>query len=163
MPIGRKEKEKIVKDLSDVAQKASALIFASFSGLKTKDMNDLRNTVKGLGGNIVITKKTLAKMAFKDIVSSEILKEPATFATIWFTGEDVPLLFRVVWNFSKTYPTLKILGGYWRELGVLDSEKVIFISKLPSREVLISQFLGVLRCPIVSLVNVLDSIKRSKS
>jgi large subunit ribosomal protein L10 len=163
MAISRAKKIQIVERLAEIGRDASAMVFADFFGLKTKDMNELRKTVKSLGGNVLVVKKTLAQRGLKGVVPDDALARPGGIAAIWFKAEDVPAAFKAVWGFSKANEALKILGGYAADLGgIMDAERVIALAKLPSREALLGQFVGMLMYPLRGFVCALAAIQRSK-
>lgn len=163
MAISRQKKEKIVRELDEIARKASAMVFADFFGLKTKSLNELRKTAKSLGGNVTIVKKTLAERGLKEVMPHEVLARPGGIAAIWFTAEDVPSAFKSVWQFSKANEALRILGGYSRESGVMNRDQFLALATLPSREVLVGQLVGMLAYPLRGFVCVLSALQRSKS
>jgi large subunit ribosomal protein L10 len=161
MPLTRKKKEEVVAKLREVAKDASAIVFADFSGLKTKEMNELRKTVKQLGGRVEVIKKTLAQRGLKEVLPEGILTRPGGIATIWFKAEDAISLLKAVWQFSKRTEAFKILGGYAPAFGgLMDTERVLMVAKLPSREMLLGQLVGVLNWPLVGLLRVLEAASK---
>lgn len=163
MPLTRKKKEAIVSNLAEASRGASATIFADFFGLKTKDMNELRKTVKALGGRVQVVKKTFVRRGFADAAQEEILTKPGGVAAIWFRSDDIPSALKAVWQFSKTNGALKILGGHSLAFGgVMSAEQVLTLAKLPAREVLLAQLVGMLNSPISGLVRVLDAISKTR-
>jgi ribosomal protein L10 len=56
-----------------------------------------------------------------------------------------------------------LLGGYDVKAGApMDATQVVFIGKLPPREVLLAQLLGMISAPVKSLLYILDQkAKRS--
>ncbi len=162
MALSRKKKEEIVNIVSEAAKNASAIVFADFLGLKTKDMTEFRKIVKAAGGNVKIVKKTLAAMGLKEMMPQEILTRPGGIAMIWFNALDIASAFKTVWQFSSQNEALKILGGYSPDMGMIDERLALFIAKLPPYEVLLGQLVGILRWPIVGFVRVLGEIQRSK-
>jgi large subunit ribosomal protein L10 len=163
MPITRAKKEKIVSSLTETQNSASAMLFADFFKLKTKDLNELRKAVKSLGGNIQVVKKTLAQKGLKNKIPPNVLARPGSVATIWFKTEDIQPAFKLVWQFSKKNDALKILGG-WSDAfgGNMDADRAIALAKLPSRDILLGQLIGMLKYPLWNLAAVINAIQRSK-
>lgn len=156
MALARAKKVKIVEKLNEVAGNVSAVVFADFFGTKTKDMNELRRSVKSIGGNMQIVKKTLAEKGLKDVIPNEVIWRPGGVAAIWFRGENIIPAFRTAWQFSVKNETFKILGGYVRGIGSFGADKAITIAKLPPKEILLAQFAYALASPIRSIVTVLN-------
>lgn len=164
MPKRKSQKIAIVNDLAKISKQASAMVFADFSGLKTRDLSELRKTAKSLGGNVTIMKKTLAQRGLAGAVSEEILARPGGIAAAWFSVDDIPAAFKSVWKFSKKNEALKILGGYASAFGgVMDAERVLMLAKLPSREALLGQMIWMLKYPLLSFAAVIDAIQRSNN
>jgi large subunit ribosomal protein L10 len=163
MPITRAKKEKIVNSLAEIHNSAAAMLFADFFKLKTKDLNELRKAVKSLGGNIRIMKKTLAQRGLKNAIPENVLARPGSVAAIWFKTEDIQPAFKLVWQFSKKNDTLKILGGWANAFGgKMDADRAIALAKLPSRDALLGQLIGMIEYPLWSFAAVINAIQRSK-
>jgi hypothetical protein len=69
-------------------------------------------------------------------------------------------LAKLLVKFAQDLPLLKIKGGI---IGgqTLTAQEVDALSKLPAREVLLAQLLGLLQAPTQSLVNVLSGVIRN--
>jgi large subunit ribosomal protein L10 len=74
--------------------------------------------------------------------------------------EDPVALAKLLVKFAQDLPLLKIKGGV---IGgqTLTAEEVDALSKLPAREVLLAQLLGLLQAPPQALVNVLAGVIRN--
>ncbi|MGH7890011.1 MAG: 50S ribosomal protein L10, partial [Thermodesulfobacteriota bacterium] len=73
--------------------------------------------------------------------------------------EDPVSVVKVFTESLKTLPVLKLKGGIV-EGKVVDTEDILKLSKLPSREVLISQLLGLLSNPISNFMGTLMELQR---
>ena len=58
-------RELIVKELTDKFKKSPTLIFSSFSGLKSKELEGLRRDLKSSSSGYMVVKNTLTKRALK--------------------------------------------------------------------------------------------------
>jgi large subunit ribosomal protein L10 len=157
MAITRAQKEKIVEALSEAGMGASALLFADFTGVKTKDMNEFRRTIRSVGGSVRVVKKTLAVRAFGDKLPAAIGRHQGGIAAVWFKDPDPLEGLKAAWKFTKQLEALKILGGFIAGLGVVDAAKVREIASLPSRGVIVAKLLGVIASPLSGLVRTLHA------
>jgi large subunit ribosomal protein L10 len=66
---------------------------------------------------------------------------------------------KVFTDFLKVLPVLKLKGGVV-EGRVLDANEIIKLSKLPPREMLYSQLLGLLSSPLSNLMGTLMELQR---
>ena len=155
------KKAQIVQELQDKVNKAQIGILADFSGIKVGPMTLLRRQMKEAGGELTVAKNTLLRRAAgEDSLIKPIaddLKGPN--ALVLGYGDPVNLAKLLV-KFAQDLPLLKIKGGVigGQTLTVQDVEA---LSKLPAREVLLAQLLGLLQSPPQALVNVLAGVIRN--
>lgn len=156
----RQQKEQTVKDLIEKLKKAKSLVFVNFDGLKVKEVEELRKNCRAENIEYLVTKKTLIKKAFKD-VGLDI--DPKTFdkeAAIAFGYEDEVAPARIVQNFAKEHEALIAFGGVL-ENKFVPAEKVIELSKLPSKDELLAKVVGSIKAPVSGFVNVLSGNLRN--
>ncbi len=170
MAISREKKEAIVKDLGTKLAKQKSIVFADFSGLKVKDLGELKAKLRSGNAEFKVAKKTLMKVAFKekgiDIDPKNLAGE---VALVMGYGDEVAPA-KMVYEFSKTNENVKIIGGLL-ENNVLTVAQVTSLAKLPSKQELLAKmvgsisaptrnFVGVLQGNIRGLVQVLSQIKK---
>lgn len=155
------KKVSIVQDIQERVGKAQIGILADFSGLKVGPMTQLRRQVKEAGGELKVAKNTLLKRAAGDqsLITpiAGDLKGPNALVLGY---EDPVVLAKLLVKFAQDLPLLKIKGGV---IGgqTLTAQEVDDFSKLPAREVLLAQLLGLLQAPPQALVNVLAGVIRN--
>jgi large subunit ribosomal protein L10 len=155
------KKVNIVQDIEERVGKAQIGILADFSGIKVGPMTQLRRQVKEAGGELKVAKNTLLKRAAGDqsLITpiAGDLKGPNALVLGY---EDPVALAKLLVKFAQDLPLLKIKGGV---IGgqTLTAEEVDAFSKLPAREVLLAQLLGLLQAPPQALVNVLAGVIRN--
>jgi large subunit ribosomal protein L10 len=155
------KKAQIVQDLQDKVNKAQIGILADFSGIKVGPMTVLRRQMKEAGGELTVAKNTLMKRAASEgsLIApiADDLKGPNALVLGY---EDPVNLAKLLVKFAQDLPLLKIKGGVigGQTLTVQDVEA---LSKLPAREVLLAQLLGLLQSPPQALVNVLAGVIRN--
>ena len=155
------KKVNIVQDIQDRVGKAQIGILADFSGIKVGPMTQLRRQVKEAGGELKVAKNTLMKRAAGDesLIApiAGDLKGPNALVLGY---EDPVALAKLLVKFAQDLPLLKIKGGV---IGgqTLTAQDVDALSKLPAREVLLAQLLGLLQSPPQALVNVLAGVIRN--
>lgn len=155
------KKAKIVQDIQDKVSKAQIGILADFTGLKVESMGQLRRQVKEAGGEVKVAKNTLLKRAAGEGNLIEPIREDLTGPNALVLGyEDPVALAKVLIKFAQDKPLLTIKGGV---MGgePLTAKQVDALSKLPPREVLLAQFLGLLLATPQNLVNVLSGVIRN--
>jgi len=151
----RTQKEKIIADLKEKIARQKTIVFFDFTGLKVKDLANLKKQLKTAENQLKIAKKTLAQIAFKESkLKIDIKKLKGEIAFVFgFKDEMSPA--KILWQFAETNPNLKILGGIF-ENKFLEAEKVIELAKLPTKEELLARLVGSISAPVSNFVNVLE-------
>ncbi len=164
------QKQKILEDLKEKIAKQKAIVFVDFTGLKVKDLFDLRKKLKTADCELKVAKKTLIGIAFKAAdfkersSSSLSAKNSAIDAEIKNLSGQIALIFgykdevspaKIVWQFSQTNPNLKILGGLLTNI-FFEAEKIIELAKLPTHEELLAGLVRSISAPISNLLNILE-------
>jgi len=156
MVLTKVQKEKILEDLEEKIAKQKAMIFVDFTGLRVKDFSSLRKKLKAVGEEMKVAKKTLMGIAFKKAkIEIETKKLPGEIALV-FGYKDELMPAKIVYQFSQEYPNLKILGGFFGNK-FLETEKIIELAKLPTREELLTRLVGSISAPMSNFVSVLEA------
>ncbi|KPJ71589.1 hypothetical protein AMJ50_01740 [Parcubacteria bacterium DG_74_3] len=158
MALTKEQKEKILKNLKEKIARRKAMIFVDFSGLKVKDLSDLRQRLKQAKSELLVAKKTLMKIAFKEVKVKTDPKEIKGEIALVFGFEDEISPAKVVYQFSQENENLEILGGYIESQKdeFLDAEKMITLGQLPTKKELLANLVRVFSAPTTNLVNVLE-------
>jgi large subunit ribosomal protein L10 len=155
------KKAQIVQDLEERVGKAQIGILADFSGIKVGPMTLLRRQVREAGGELRIAKNTLLRRAAgEQSLMAPVAGDLKGPNALVLGYEDPVALARLLVKFAQDLPLLKIKGGV---IGgqTLTAMDVDALSKLPAREVLLAQLLGLLQAPPQALVNVLAGVIRN--
>lgn len=155
MPQTKEQKQKILEDLRDKFAKQKAIILVGISGLKVKEVSELRKKLKEAGSNMKVVKKTLANMVFKenkmDFDKGGFKKEVGFV----FGFEDEVTPAKISYLFQKENENLEILGGFIGQ-EMKDVNEIIALAKLPTRPELLVKLVQSLSSPAFGLVNVLN-------
>ncbi|MBZ9572180.1 50S ribosomal protein L10 [Patescibacteria group bacterium] len=162
MPLTRQKKQKILEDLKEKIGKQKAIVFVGFSGLKVRNLFDLRERLKKADSGLIVARKTLLRLAFKnyDLDISQGIEKFREQLAVVFGFKDEILPAKIAYQFSLENKNLKILGGYF-EGKFREAEETISLAKLPSREELLAKLLNSIASPISSFINVLEGNLRN--
>jgi len=156
-----KAKDKIVQEIREKVSRSQIGILTDFKGLKVEDMTRLRRQLHEASAELKVVKNTLLRRAAAD-------DSPIGGLLSHFTGPnaitlgyaDPVALAKILTKFAQEKPQLEIkaavLGGQ-----VLTAKDLEALSKLPAKEVLLAQLLGVLQGVPTALVTVLAGVIRS--
>ncbi len=149
------QKKKIMEDLEKKFNKMKIVVFADYFGLKVKEMQELKKLLKEKGSEYLVAKKTLIKLALKKSGVKDInLDEMDGGLSIVFGYQDELEPVKVITKFSKEHKAFKTSGGIL-EGKFIDLEKIIELSKLPTKQELISKLLWQIKAPVSGLIGVM--------
>ena len=161
MPKTRLQKEEVVKKLTDSFQTLKSLVFIDFTGVKTKEVEEFRNTVRGEGSEYLVVKKTLIDKAVKEAQSKGIAlqgveagKLEGEIAVLMNASDEIAPM-RQTEVFTRTHKQMKIRGGIL-DFKFLDPAQVLLYAKLPSKAELLAKLVGSFRAPLSGFVSVLQ-------
>jgi large subunit ribosomal protein L10 len=143
----------IVEDLTD----AQSAVIVNYCGLTVAQDTELRKQLREAGVIYKVCKNTMMKRAFEgtDFAQlDEYLEGPNAIA---ISKEDATAPARIICDFAKKAEALEVKAGVV-EGSVYDAAGIQELSKIPSREVLLSKLLGSLQSPITNLARVLNQI-----
>lgn len=148
----KEQKKKVIENETGALKGSRSIVFVDFTGVKAGDLNAFRKTIRDCGGELKVIKKKLLRVAFTEAgldFNPEMFESQV--GTI-FSGEDVFAMAQPAYKFASA----KILGGYDVEgKRFVPAEEVIMLGKLPSKEVLLGQLVGMIASPIRSFMFVL--------
>lgn len=156
MPLTKEQKQKVIDELKKNVAEQKAIVFFDYSNLKTRPLSVLRNLLKKEKNILKVVKKTLLKLALKE-KHSEMAEKIRGFKgqlAVVFGCSDEITLAKLLYRFSQENPEVKILGGFF-EGKFQESEAVITLAQLPSRQELLARLTYTLSSPVSGLVNAL--------
>jgi large subunit ribosomal protein L10 len=145
-----------VQALKDELKDFNSFIFTNYRGLNVEQISDLRNSLRDKGARYHVIKNRIAKRVFQDLGFDGMDQYLVNPTAIAYFEENLSEIAKVLIDSSEE-TTLELKGGY-SEGSIITSDELVKISKLPSREVLLSQLLGVLQAPQRGLVTVLHGV-----
>ena len=151
MALTKTQKEKILEDLKDKIAKQKATILIGITGLKVKDISDLRKKLKATEGNLKVAKKTLIEKAFKESNLEFDRGEYKEELALAFGFKDEITPAKTVYQFGLANEKMKILGGFL-EGKFKEAQEFVDLAQLPSREELLAKLVGSISAPISKLV-----------
>jgi len=156
MALTKEQKQKVVEKLKENIAQQKSMVFVATEGLKAKEFFDLRKKLKAADCLLIVAKKTLLDVAFKEKkVGIDPEKLAGQVASI-FGFKDQISSAKIPYNFSLENKNLKILGGFY-ENKFRDAEEIITLAKIPSRKELLAGLVGNISAPISGFVNVLQA------
>jgi len=155
MPLTKVQKTKILDDLRDKVARQKAIVLVGITGLKVKDVSNLRKKLKSMDANIKVFKKTLTEIVFKENKMEFDKRNFKEEIALVFGFKDEISPAKTVYQFSKENKNFKILGGFL-ENKFKEKEDMIVLAQIPGREELLAKLVGSISAPMSGLANVLQ-------
>jgi large subunit ribosomal protein L10 len=157
--LNRSAKERVVAELHEKLKDVKMAVLAGYSGIKVKDITDLRNDLRKAESELRVVKNNLLSIALKEtefLPLDDYLKGPKA---LMMNFGDVAEPTKILIEFAKKNAKLEI------EAGVLDGkllsrDQIKALAELPSREILLGKLLSVLVGAQSQLVTVLSAVPR---
>jgi large subunit ribosomal protein L10 len=144
--------------LRELIADASTFFLVDYQGLSAGDMHKLRARVRNAGGRLLVAKNTLIHVVLKEhgVEGFEATLQGPTALVL--VGEDPVAPAKALTDFAKEHPRdLPAAKGGRLQGSLVGPEALAKIAKLPSRNELYAQLIGVLQAPMVQLVGVLQA------
>ena len=155
-------KKAVVSDLAERLKGSSAGVLVSFEGLSVEADTALRRELRKNKVNYAVVKNTLLKLALKE-AGLEAIDYVLSGTTALAVAEEESIApAKVLCEFAKKNDNLKIKAGYI-DGEILDVAGVEALSKIPSKEILLSQVLYGFNSPITKLAYCIQAIVDSKT
>jgi large subunit ribosomal protein L10 len=155
--MNREEKSATIQEIAAQIEGAEAIFAVDYRGISVPQAAELRGKLRETDSSFRIVKNRLTKLAAQQ-VGEERLAELLTGPTaLTFVHGDTAAAAKAITTFNKTHAVLTYKGGYMGETA-LDEAGFQSIAKLPSREVLIGQFAGVVASPLTGIVRGLNAL-----
>lgn len=160
-------------EMVEKSSKAKAIVLTDYTGLTHKQLEEFKKVLHSADAEFVVTKNNLLKRAFDEVkydtTDGSNFERPT--GTLFMYGDPVtPLkaLAKMIKELEKPSVKYGILEG-----NPISRAQVMKLATLPSREILITQLLGMMNAPISGLhralrwnlqklVMVLGSIEKQK-
>ena len=153
-------KQKITEDLHDRLARSAIIVVTDYKGLDVASMNDLRRKLREADIEYQVVKNTLLVRAAENTEVALIKDHFKGPSAVAISYDDPVAPAKVLTQFAKENDKLEIKIGVLNGK-VLDAEAIKALAILPSREVLLAQFLSALNAVPTSFVRVLAEIPRS--
>lgn len=149
-----------VQELSELLAKSKAVVLTDYSGLPVKKQSQLRQQVKNAGGQIMVVKNRLFKLALKEKTKipkdiEESLQGPNAFLFA-YEDEIAPIKALIEFSNQNDLPKTKIGIMFKPENRILTLEEIEYLASLPTRDQLLTQLISTINAPRYRLVNALS-------
>jgi large subunit ribosomal protein L10 len=158
--MNKDQKKAVVEEVAAQIQGAEAVFAVDYRGISVPQAAELRVRLNEAGARFRVVKNTLtiraAEQAGADDLK-ELLEGPTAFTFVAAEGGDVAMAAKALSQFRRANQLLEFKGG---RMGgeVLSIDQIESIARLPARDVLDGQLVGVLASPVTGVVRLLNQL-----
>ena len=150
-------KQPVVQAIAEDVKDAQSVVLVDYRGLTVAQDTAMRKELREAGVIYKVCKNTMMRRAFEGTEFAgldEYLEGPSAIA---ISKDDATAPARIICKFAKEAKALEVKAGVV-EGNVYDANGIVELSKVPSRDELLSKLLGSLQSPITNLARVLNQI-----
>ena len=161
MGLNLNDKKAVVEEVSAKVATAQTIVIAEYRGIQVGHLTQLRAKARTQGVYLRVLKNTLARKSVEGTQFAS-LADSMSGPLIYSISDDAVAAAKVIADFAKTNDKLVITAGNFAGKS-LDKAAVIALASIPSREVLISQLLGLMLTPVSAFARGLAALAAKKS
>ena len=150
-------KKQQVADLKAKIDASCAGVVVSYQGINVADDTKLRKELREAGVDYAVVKNTLLHLAVDgtSLQGMDDVLEGTTALAV--SNDDYVAAARILGKFAKANPYFELKSGYL-DGELISKEKLVELSSLPSREVLLATVLSAFNAPIASFARAIQAI-----
>src|SRR5574344_192346 len=153
-------KDDKISSIKEKIEKAKVAVLTEYRGFSVEEITKLRRSLQKDGGDYMVTKNTLAKIAIKGTpyeVLAETFKGPIALA-FGFNDQVAPA--KALSKFIKETKKGEIIAAAM-DGQLMSAEEAKALANLPSREELYAKMLGCINSPASGIANSVNAVMSS--
>lgn len=151
------QKKQLVSDLAERLKGSVAGVIVDYKGINVADDTKLRRELREAGVDYTVVKNTMLHRAAEEAGLAEMSPVLEGTTAIATSADDHVASARILGKFAEEHNNFTIKSGYL-DGAVIDTDTIISLSKLPSREVLLATVCNVFNAPIASFARAVQAI-----
>lgn len=157
----RKEKHFLLDEVKEQIEQDGSFLVMRYAKLSANKIAELRREVKKLGGNVEVMRKRILQRASHEAGIDLENMDLAGHIGLIYNGHDPLETTKFVYNFSQqNEKAIEVVGGRF-DGRLYHAADVAMLSKLPSKDEMRAQFLGLLEAPMAQNLAVMEAILTS--
>jgi large subunit ribosomal protein L10 len=155
--MNREQKAATIEAIAAEIDASEAVFAVDYRGISVPQAAELRTKLREAEASFTVVKNSLTERA-ADKVGAEALKPLLTGPTaLAFVRGDAAMAAKAIADYARATQLLPFKGGLLNG-EVLEADQIRAISRLPSREALYGQLVGIVASPVSGLVRTLNAL-----
>lgn len=155
--MNREEKSQNIQEVAAQIEGAEAIFAIDYRGISVPQAAELRSKLRETDSSFRVVKNRLTKRAAEQVGEDRLAELLVGPTALTFVRGDTAAAAKAITSFNKEHDVLTYKGGLMGET-VLDEAAFKSIARLPSREVLVGQFAGIVASPLTGVVRGLNAL-----
>jgi large subunit ribosomal protein L10 len=155
--MNRDQKAAVIEQIAADITASQAVFAVDYRGITVAQADALRARLRDCDATFRVVKNSLTDRAAQAAGATELLPLLAGPTALTFVRGDAAAAAKAISDFARTTQLLAFKGGLM-DGAALSSAEVTQISRLPSREVLYGQLVGLIASPIAGLARTLSAL-----
>ena len=155
--MNREQKAAAIAEIAQDIREADAVFAVDFRGITVPQAADVRTKLHDADARFRVVKNTLTERAADEAGAQELKALLVGPTALTFVRGDVAVAAKVIATFNRDTQLLEFKGGLL-DGDPLAPEQVRAIARLPARDVLYGQLVGIVASPISGVVRTLNAL-----
>ncbi len=155
--MNREQKGAVIAEIAADIEAAEAIFAVDYRGISVPQAAELRGKLREADATFKVVKNSLTERAADQVGRGELKTLLIGPTALTFVRGDAATAAKAIADYARATQLLPFKGG---TMGTesLGAEQIVAISRLPSREVLYGQLVGVVASPVSGLVRTLGAL-----
>jgi len=160
MAVSKEKKQQQLDSLVEKFQSAKSVFFSEYTGISVKNFGKVRDTLRENDVECKVAKKTLIKLAAKEMGIEEIPGEAlqGPIAVILSYSDEIAGA-KLISKLTKEHESLALTGGIF-DGEAFGADKAKAYASIPSKEELLAKLVGSMQAPIAGFHGVTHGVMR---
>ncbi len=157
-----KKKQSVIDEIKEKLEKAESAVVIDYMGISVEQADAMRKRLRDADVDYTVYKNKMVSRAIKDTKFAElenVLSGPSAFA---FSYGDPMAPAKILSGIMKDFKKMEFKAGIF-DGTMYDADGVKAIAMLPSRDELISKFMGSILSPVSKFARTLQAIAEQKA
>jgi large subunit ribosomal protein L10 len=155
--MNREQKAAAIAEIAENINESQAIFAVDYRGISVPQVAELRGKLREADATFRVVKNSLTERAADETGTSELKPYLQGPTALTFVRGDAALAAKAVADYARATQLLPFKGGLM-DGATVDADQIRAISRLPSREVLYGQLVGIVASPLSGLVRTLNAL-----
>ncbi len=156
------QKKQIVAELAEEIKNSVSGVLVNYQGITVDSDTKMRKALREAGVKYRVVKNSLTGRACDEVGYSEMKQYLVGMTAIAISESDAVAPAKVLKEYADKVESFTILAGYV-DGAVIDAKTVEALAEIPSKEVLISKFLGSIQSPLYNFAYAIKAVADKKA